>query len=54
MSFVINNNVNIHKPIKYDMGLKGPVKILDIPEDVISYKMKNFIISKYITNLIIE
>lgn len=52
VELLINNNVNIHKPIKYDMGLKGPVKILDIPEDVISYKMKNFIISKYITNLI--
>jgi len=52
VELLINNDVNIHKPIKYDMGLKGPVKILDIPEDVISYKMKNFIISKYITNLI--
>jgi len=52
VELLINNDVNIHKPIKYDMGLKGPVKILDIPEDVISYKMKNFIISKYITKLI--
>ena len=52
VELLINNDVNIHKPIKYDMGLKGPIKILDIPEDVISYKMKNFIISKYITKLI--
>ena len=52
VELLINNNVNIHKPIKYDMGLKGPTKILDIPEDVISYKIKNFIISKYITKLI--
>ena len=49
VELLINNSVNIHKLIKYDMGLKGPIKILDIPEDVISYKMKIFIISKYIT-----
>ena len=52
VELLINNSVNIHKSIKYDMGLKGPTKILDIPENVISYKMKNFIISKYITKLI--
>ena len=52
VELLINNNVNIHKLIKYDMGLKGSIKILDISEDVISYKMKNFIISKYITKLI--
>ena len=32
--------------------LGAEFEILDIPEDVISYKMKNFIISKYITKLI--
>ena len=52
VELLINNNINIHKPIKYDMGLKGSIKILDIPEDIISYKTKNFIISKYITKLI--
>ena len=52
VELLINNSVNIHKSIKYDMGLKGPTKILDIPENVISYKIKNFIISKYITKLI--
>jgi len=52
VELLINNSVNIHKPIKYGMGLKGPTKILDIPEDIISYKTKNFIISKYITKLI--
>ena len=52
VELLINNNINIHKLIKYDMGLKGSIKILDIPEDIISYKTKNFIISKYITKLI--
>ncbi len=52
VELLINNSVNIHKPIKYDMGLKGSIKILDIPEDIISYETKNFIISKYITKLL--